>query len=262
MSSSADPPDLARDVADLLRASATAEAVSRTEDWVRQALNRRVQPRLLFGVWLPGLVIEVAATLDPGRSPGGSANWRSALAHVPVADLAALGTLHERSQLRHWLTHRFTQLATVAGNGAAGDVAGPGILAERAERLLRRRFTDPGLTLNRAASALCVSPFHLAHVLQRERNTTFRRYLTGLRVGKAVGLLSRGELRVGEIARLCGFASPRQFRATIRRETGQTPTQLRLHALWSESGHEPADVAAQYQSGVGGLELGEDHAAQ
>ncbi len=215
-----EPPDIGRDVANLLRASATAEAVARVEWWVRLALHRQVNPALLFDVWLPGLVIEIATLLDPCRSGDGATNWRSTLAHVTVAELAALGELHERSQLHRWLTRCFVQLAVVARRDETAPLAG------RAEELLRARFTDPELTLSRAAAALAVSPYHLAHVLQRDRNTTFRRYLTGLRVRKAVGLLGRGELRVGEISRLCGFSTVRQFRTTMRRETGLAPTRL------------------------------------
>jgi AraC-like DNA-binding protein len=251
-----DPPDITRDLAALLRASATAEAVARVERWVRLILDHHVRPDLVFDVWLPGLVIELAAILDPCRGGDGSANWRRTLTHVPVADLAALGLVHEQSQLHRWLSRRFAALAAMAARPE------PDALADRAERLLRRRFTDPQLTLGRAASALAVSPFHLAHVLRRDRDTTFRRYLTGLRVRTAIGLLGRGDLRVGEVARLCGFASVRQFRATIQRETGRTPTQLRLPGRRVEAGHEPADVAAQHQGRVGVAESGEDDPSQ
>lgn len=251
-----EPPDIARDLANLLRASGTAEAVARAEGWVRLALRQHVHPTLLFDVWLPGLVIEIAAMLDPCRTADGSANWRSTLSHVPVADLATLGTLHEQSQLHQWLTRRFGQLTAMAARTE------PDALAERAERLLQRRFIEPDLTLNRAASALAVSPFHLAHVLQRDRSTTFRRILTALRVRKAVGLLSRGDLRIGDVALQCGFASVRQFRATVRRETGRTPTQLRFHGVHAEAGYDPADVPAHDQGGVGVTESGEDDPPQ
>lgn len=248
-----DPPDIARDVATRLRAAATADAVARVEWWVGQALHRQVHPALLFDVWLPGLVIEVATLLDPRRAADGSTNWRSTLTHVPVADLAALGEMHERSVLHRWLSQCFAHLAEMATRDE------PAPLADRADELLRNRFTDPDLTLGQAAAELAVSPFHLAHVLKRDRNTTFRRYLTGLRVRKAIGLLGSAELRVGEVGTLCGFSSVRQFRTTMRRETGYPPTRLRGAGELTD---QPPDVAADNHRRLRLAETGEHHAAQ
>jgi AraC-like DNA-binding protein len=214
-------PDISREVAALLRAGATSDAVARVERWIGLVLHRQASPSLLFGAWLPGLVLDVAAAVDPCRTVDGSPDWRSTLVHTPIAELADLAAMHERSHLHRWLTSCFTRLARVA----LRDQASP--LAERAEQLLRARFTEAGLSLGDAAAALAVSPYHLAHVLQRERNTTFRSYLTGLRVRKALGLLGRGDLPIGEIAGRCGFHTTRQFRATLQREIGLAPSRLR-----------------------------------
>ncbi|HEY2793264.1 MAG TPA: helix-turn-helix transcriptional regulator, partial [Micromonosporaceae bacterium] len=182
--------------------------------------HRQASPSLLFETWLPGLVLDVATAVDPRRARDGSPDWRSTLRHTPISELAELAGMHERSVLHAWLVSCFSRLG-----GLAHRESGP--LAERAEELLRSRFTDPGLSLTDAAVALAVSPYHLAHVLQRDRNTTFRGYLTGLRVRKALGMLSQSDLPIAEIGRRCGFATVRQFRATLHRELGSAPSRLR-----------------------------------
>jgi len=214
------PPDIAREVTNLLRAGATLEAVAHVERWIGHVLHRQASPSVLFETWLPGLVLNIATGVDPRRAPDGSPDWRSILTHTPIDELAELAGMHERSNLHKWLTSCFSRLACLAHRDSSP-------LADRAEELLRRRFTDARLSLNEAAATLAVSPYHLAHVLQRERNTTFRAYLTGLRVRKAIGLLSQSDLPIAEIGRSCGFHTTRQFRATLHRELGSAPSHLR-----------------------------------
>jgi AraC-like DNA-binding protein len=215
-----EPPDITREIVTLLRSGAAPAAVERIERWVEVVLRRQAEPGIVFGIWLPALVLGVTAAIDPTRAPDGSPDWRSTLRHAPVADLAALAGIHERSHLRHWLARCCGRLATLA------TTKQPPPLIERAEALLRARYGDPELSLSGAAAELAVSQYHLAHVFRQERGTTFMRALAGLRARIAVGLLHRGGLSVGEIGRRCGFSSTRQFRATLHRETGQAPSRL------------------------------------
>jgi AraC-like DNA-binding protein len=212
-----EPPDVTREIVGLLRSGAAPEAVERVERWIEVVLRRQAEPGVVFGVWLPALVLGVTAALDPRRAPDGSPDWRSVLKHTPVAELAELAGIHERSHLRRWLIGCLGRLATTEQ---------PPPLIERAEALMRARYGDPELSLSVAAAELAVSPYHLAHVFRQERETTFMRSLAGLRARIAVGLLHRGGLTVGETGRRCGFSSTRQFRATLRRETGQAPSRL------------------------------------
>lgn len=215
-----DPPDIAWDIAALLRSGACAEAVERVERWLQAVLRRQAGPAVVFQLWLPALILDVAAAVDPHRSADGSTNWRSTLAHAPLAELAGLAEMHERTHLRRWLMACMERLSGVA------VVSPPSPLITRAEALIRACYHDAALSLSSAAVALAVSPYHLAHVFRAERDTTFRRRLTGVRVRAAVGMLRRGGLTVGEVGRRCGFASTRQFRATLRRETGSSPTEF------------------------------------
>ncbi|TDP94843.1 helix-turn-helix transcriptional regulator [Labedaea rhizosphaerae] len=210
-----EPPDLRRPVAALLRSGSATEAAGLVQRWAATALRRGVPPSEVFDIWLPALVLEVTHALT------GSPDMRGALAHTPVAELAGIAGIHEHSHLAGWLLDCMTRLSAVAATTA------PSPLVERAERLLRERCGEPDLSLGVLAQALAVSPFHLAHVFRRERGTTVKNQLTGLRVRRALRLLAEGELSVGEVGRRCGFRTQRQFRATMQRETGHAPSRLR-----------------------------------
>ncbi|RIQ18994.1 AraC family transcriptional regulator [Jiangella rhizosphaerae] len=254
-----EPPDITRAIVGLVRRGDTARAVVRVEMWVDTLLRHGASPRDVFARCLPGLVMDVAAAVDPSRAEDGSPRWRSTLGLVSLADLVALSELHERSQVHEWLVNRFGALSRLAGPADRPGLAG------RAHDLLRRRFTDDRLTLARAAAELGVSPFHLAHTLRQDSGTTFRRLLTGLRVRKALGLLGGGELPVAEVGRRCGFATTRQFRATMLREVGLSPSELRARGragLLGQGGDEAGDGAAEHLRQIGVGQPREDHAAQ
>jgi AraC-like DNA-binding protein len=205
-----EPQDIRRPLLALLRAGAPVEAADLVQRWLGIALRGGVLPSEVFGVWLPALVLEIAGTLD------GSTDLRRTLAHTSVAELAGVADIHEHSHLAAWLRGCMTRLSARA----------PSPLIERAEQVLEERCGDPELSLAVVAEALSVSPFHLAHVFRRERDTTVKNHLTGLRVRRALRLLGAGELSVGEIGRRCGFRTPRQFRTTMQRETGYAPSRL------------------------------------
>jgi AraC-like DNA-binding protein len=215
-----DPPDITAEVVASLREGNAREATARVQRWIELVLLRQASPDVVLGVWLPALILDLTITLDPRRAADGSPDWRSTLAHTRVADLADLASIHERSHLHEWLSTRMARLATLAVTDR------PSKLIVRAENLLRAQFADPELSLSSAAVDLAVSPYHLAHVFRRERDTTFRRQLTGVRVRTAVSMLGKGGYTVGEVGRRCGFSTTRQFRATLRRETGNAPTAL------------------------------------
>ncbi len=254
-----EPPDITGPVLAMLRRGETAHAVAHVELWVETLLRHGASARDVFVRWLPGLVMDVAAAVDPRRAADGSARWRSTLGLLPLADLVALSELHERSQVHEWLLDRFEALT-----GLVGPAGRPG-LAGRAHELLGRRFTDDRLTLSRAAAELGVSPFHLAHTLRQDSATTFRRLVTGLRVRKALGLLGGGDLPVAEVGRRCGFATTRQFRATMLREVGLSPSELRSRGRaghLGQGGDEPGGCAAEDHGQIGVAQPCEDHAAQ
>lgn len=66
---------------------------------------------------------------------------------------------------------------------------------------------------------------------QKLYHTTPGRYLTALRIKAAEELLKNGEMRVSDVAALCGYAGAGYFIRAFRRETGLTPEAYRAERL-------------------------------
>ena len=84
-----------------------------------------------------------------------------------------------------------------------------------------------GLTLGELSGVVHMSPFHFARLFKRTAGVPPHRFVVRRRVDRAIELLAGGELPIGEIARLVGYATPSHFTTVFRRITGVTPTEYR-----------------------------------
>ncbi len=83
------------------------------------------------------------------------------------------------------------------------------------------------LTLGELSGVVHMSPFHFARLFKRTAGVPPHRFVVRRRVDRAIELLAGGELPIGEIARLVGYATPSHFTTVFRRITGITPTEYR-----------------------------------
>lgn len=100
-------------------------------------------------------------------------------------------------------------------------------LVERAERLMRQQYHDPGLSVKGVAEALQRTPTYLAGLFRRERGTTVRQALVRIRLERAHALLERGGLTVKEVASLTGWGSQHYFANCFRKTYGYAPSSIR-----------------------------------
>ena len=70
-----------------------------------------------------------------------------------------------------------------------------------------------------------VSRFH--HLFKEAVGVAPYAYYSGIRMENACGLLERSRLRIGEIARSCGFEDPLHFTQAFKKHTGMTPSDYR-----------------------------------
>lgn len=106
-----------------------------------------------------------------------------------------------------------------------GTESGHRVLAEDAKELLGSTVRQ-NLSLQRLASRLGSSPFHLARVFRRETGYSLHDYRTQLRLRLALELLpANGSLT--ELAIELGFASHSHFTDTFRRVFGVAPSVVR-----------------------------------
>jgi AraC-like DNA-binding protein len=80
------------------------------------------------------------------------------------------------------------------------------------------------ITLDDVASAVNVSPFHLARIFQKHTGVPVHRYLTQLRLRASLERLD-GDLTT--VALELGFSSHSHFTDAFRREFGKSPSEMR-----------------------------------
>lgn len=106
---------------------------------------------------------------------------------------------------------------------------------ERAWGYLHRRLEEQptlALRLDELAAAACVTPEHLCRLFAAATGRSPMETVRLARLDRAASLLARSNYGVGEIAALCGFASPFHFSRRFKEAFGVSPTDLRrqIHA--------------------------------
>jgi AraC family transcriptional regulator len=86
---------------------------------------------------------------------------------------------------------------------------------------------DQDMTVARLASVACLSPFHFARMFRAATNVSPHRYVSQLRLGRAMVLLTAGQRSLVDIALSCQFSSQASFNRAFRRATGVTPGEYR-----------------------------------
>ena len=99
-------------------------------------------------------------------------------------------------------------------------------LFEEAAAIVAFEYPDR-LELAGLARRLATSPRQLQRAFAEAGQTSFRTYLTAVRMERADDLLREGSLRVGEVAEAVGYRQPAQFAKAFRRCRSQAPSALR-----------------------------------
>ncbi len=86
------------------------------------------------------------------------------------------------------------------------------------------------LSLDDIARRVASSRRQLQRSFAEIGGTTFREYLTRVRMARAADLLSARELTVREVAHRVGYRQPAQFAKAFRRHRGSAPSTYRSQA--------------------------------
>jgi AraC-like DNA-binding protein/NAD(P)H-dependent FMN reductase len=102
----------------------------------------------------------------------------------------------------------------------------------RAVEYIRENFSQSQLSLDRVASAACLSRSHFSRTFKRVTGTRFIDYVTSLRLAEARTLLAEGDESITAIAFAVGYRDPGTFERTFKRKLGLAPSQYRkrVHA--------------------------------
>jgi transcriptional regulator GlxA family with amidase domain len=109
---------------------------------------------------------------------------------------------------------------------ASHPAAAPDDWIARVESLVIRSIREGG-DLESVARAVGISSRHLRSRFEAATGVSLRDYRSGYQLSRAIALMENTDLRLGEIAELCGFNSQPAFNRFIRRHTGRSPNQVR-----------------------------------
>ena len=99
-------------------------------------------------------------------------------------------------------------------------------LFEDAAEIIQAEY-GKALTIDVVASRVATSRRQLQRSFAEVGRTTFRSYLTAVRMDRAAGLLRERRTSVREAAAAVGYRQPAQFAKAFRRHHGVTPSALR-----------------------------------
>jgi AraC family transcriptional regulator len=88
---------------------------------------------------------------------------------------------------------------------------------------------DEEITLNQLAQVAGVSVFHFARTFTRAMGVSPSRYVSRMRLERAMAEIAAGKLSLAEIAFQAGFSSQASFTRAFYRVTGLTPGEYRTH---------------------------------
>ncbi|WP_339225037.1 response regulator [Paenibacillus sp. FSL H8-0332] len=163
----------------------------------------------------------------------------------PVDEDAVERALHTiRTQLTEkWEAERYINRLRIK----AGDVQEPQAGDARAQKrqssgtaligktiaYVTAHYAEDTLSLQSTASALFVNPSYLSHAFKKETGESFVEYVTNVRLGEAMKLLSQGASeeeapapKIATIARQVGYKDPFYFSKCFKKRYGMTPNTV------------------------------------
>lgn len=116
-----------------------------------------------------------------------------------------------------------------------GDKKKGGYLHEiiaTAVKFIKENYRDREININKVAEVIHISPFYFSHIFNKEMHTSFKEYLTGIRLEKTIRMLK--ELKhetIREIAFLNGYDDPYYFSKVFKKAFKISPSYFRKQFL-------------------------------
>ncbi len=187
------------------------------------------------GLWIP------AGVLHSGLTPAGTLHYAAQFSIATVPAIADVPVAVDVDPLLSMLLERLCSDDLTASSRAVTEAMVLDVLAPSPHEIALSLPTSPLLqpivdrleadpsdttTLTTWAARLGVSSRTLARAFATETGLGFTRWVSTLRVQRAIPLLCRGE-RIEDVAWCVGFHSQSAFGSAFRRVTGMSPGQYR-----------------------------------
>ena len=101
-------------------------------------------------------------------------------------------------------------------------------IVEGAKAYIASHHSDPDLSLMEVAEALNVHPAYLSRTMKQELGMPFAKYLTNVRIGKAMQLMRDPSIRIWKVAEMVGYSGGNYFSAAFKKVLGVSPADYRM----------------------------------
>lgn len=132
----------------------------------------------------------------------------------------------DRYELAVTLEALFAPIVDEGTGKEPGDVAESNRIIREAKRLIAENL-ESDLSLQVVADRVRLNSQYFSKLFKEHTGENFSRYVSRLRVDKAKRILETTNLRIYEIAELCGFGNEKRFLATFKELAGKTPSHFR-----------------------------------
>ncbi|MDR0487755.1 MAG: response regulator, partial [Treponema sp.] len=99
-------------------------------------------------------------------------------------------------------------------------------ILHRAIAYIESNYQNPALSLDKTAAAANVSQSHLSFLFKKKMQSSFHKYVTKIRIEKAIVLLKENDFRTYEVAEKVGYSNAQYFSVSFKKYTGVSPHQF------------------------------------
>lgn len=148
------------------------------------------------------------------------------------AFIAAYTACGEAVEAQRALSAPGVKSAAMLCGGAEGRADGHkrdgvSLLCERALKIIDSEYMNEELTLSSVSERLHVSSSYLSANMKKYAGDSFVNLLTKRRMEAALKLLDAGGMKIGELARRCGYGDQHYFSFCFKKYYGASPAKLR-----------------------------------
>jgi two-component system response regulator YesN len=132
--------------------------------------------------------------------------------------LEGLKSIDSSSRLREWIYEQLDTLMQLVEGTEISRYPSPIKLAIQYITINYMR----DISLEIVAEHANTSPFHLSHLFSQVLGKTYIRFLTELRMKRAIELMEQKAISISELSRLVGYANPSYFAQQFHKMTGMS----------------------------------------
>lgn len=100
-------------------------------------------------------------------------------------------------------------------------------ISQEAIAYLKEHYADQSMSLETICNHLHISTAYFSTVFKKETKKTFHKYLTELRMDRAMTLLVKGDLKTAQIAEMVGMGEASYFSYSFKKHFGVSPSMAR-----------------------------------